>query len=727
MENKVKLNHILMLIWLWLISGVATGQQCGETLSEPLVQFDNSALIAKATQLQAQGTYLAAIRVLNYLLDERATQLSNEQIVLLRNQLGDAYLATQQLAKSQKELELSLKDAPQHLQAQIYNNLGNLYAVLGEYIQAQQTYDAALALTAKNTSLYFKLMANKIRTYLRQNDIPTAVEHLHLAAKFLLNANQDEQDMDLAFHLLTLSQLALQMQVPELSVYDMLQQVIKLTQNTNKKDEYLLSYAYGYLGQLYEQANRHVEAMQLTHRALFLAQEQPNLAYRWEWQRGRLLAAQDDDNAAISAYKRALAHLQPIKSRLMAGQRDIDNVFSARIKPVYFGLSDLLLRQASLARGEEKQRLLMQAIENIEQLKVAELQNHFQDECVTAKSTASTTDLNQPYLRHTAVFYPVLLADRTELLLNIYGKIHQISVDIDLDSLQNVVLDFQKNLQIRTQRTYLRQAWQLYDWLIRPLENLLINNNITTIVFIPDGILRAIPISALHDKKQFLIEKWAIATTPSLDLTRPQPLPRDDISVLLSGLSQSVQGFAALPNVPSEIQNISKLFSHSSVLMDEKFSIAGINNSLQQVPYVIIHIASHGKFGSNPQDTFLLTYDDKITMNRLENMLAAKTLGRAEVELLTLSACQTAVGDERAALGLAGVAIKAGAHSALASLWFVNDMATSMLITEFYRQVQDKNISKAEALRHSQLHLMQERDFKHPLFWAPFLLIGNWL
>ena len=114
-------------------------------------------------------------------------------------------------------------------------------------------------------------------------------------------------------------------------------------------------------------------------------------------------------------------------------------------------------------------------------------------------------------------------------------------------------------------------------------------------------------------------------------------------------------------------------------------------------------------------------------MNRLENLLQLSQSRDKPVELLTLSACQTAVGDERAALGLAGIAIKAGVRSALASLWFVNDEATSQLVIEFYKQLQNPALSKAQALQNAQKKLAAQRNFRHPAFWAPFLLIGNWL
>lgn len=141
-----------------------------------------------------------------------------------------------------------------------------------------------------------------------------------------------------------------------------------------------------------------------------------------------------------------------------------------------------------------------------------------------------------------------------------------------------------------------------------------------------------------------------------------------------------------------------------------------------------MHIASHGQFDRNPNNTFLLTYDDKLTLDKLQSLLGFSQIRENSVELLTLSACQTAVGDERAALGLAGVAIKAGAKSALASLWFVNDESTSQLIVEFYRNLLNQpQWSRAKALQQAQQKLAATLAYQHPAYWAPFLLIGNWL
>ena len=94
------------------------------------------------------------------------------------------------------------------------------------------------------------------------------------------------------------------------------------------------------------------------------------------------------------------------------------------------------------------------------------------------------------------------------------------------------------------------------------------------------------------------------------------------------------------------------------------------------------------------------------------------------MELLTLSACKTAAGDDRAALGLAGIAVKAGAKGTMATLWEIDHKATSELVVEFYRQLKT-GAPKLQALRNAQVKLMQR--YPHPYFWSPFLMIGNWM
>ena len=143
--------------------------------------------------------------------------------------------------------------------------------------------------------------------------------------------------------------------------------------------------------------------------------------------------------------------------------------------------------------------------------------------------------------------------------------------------------------------------------------------------------------------------------------------------------------------------------------------------------FPIVHIASHGQFSSDLDDTFILAADGKLTLERLDQLLGPLRFRDEPIELLTLSACQTAAGDDRAALGLAGVAVKAGARSALATLWYINDQASSELVAEFYRQLRAPSVSRATALQRAQIHLLDDPNYQHPAYWAPFLLINNWL
>ena len=196
--------------------------------------------------------------------------------------------------------------------------------------------------------------------------------------------------------------------------------------------------------------------------------------------------------------------------------------------------------------------------------------------------------------------------------------------------------------------------------------------------------------------------------------------------MLALGLTEAVQGFSALPYVASELATLQRLYS-AEVLLNQRFLLRSVEEELQEKPFSIVHIASHGQFDSDVTKTFVLTFDDKLTMDYLEQTVGRLRFREDALELLTLSACETAAGDDRAALGLAGVAIKAGARSALATLWFIDDQASSELVAEFYRQLQQPALSRARALQQAQLKLLRNWRYEHPAYWAPFLLLNNWL
>ena len=281
-------------------------------------------------------------------------------------------------------------------------------------------------------------------------------------------------------------------------------------------------------------------------------------------------------------------------------------------------------------------------------------------------------------------------------------------------------------LQLATGTSYLAPAQRLYDWFVRPYEPALRAAGVDTLVFVPDGALRTIPMAALHDGEDFLVRRYNLAVTPGLALTDPQPLDREAPKLLLAGLSESVQGFAALQHVEQELRSIEDIFG-GQVLLNDGFTSSSFDSRIEGEEFSIVHIASHGTFSGNADQSFILTYDGQISINELADLVRRTRFRDVPLEMLVLSACETASGDEQAALGLAGIAIKAGARSAVGSLWQIDDEATSTLMAQFYRELSDPRSSRAGALRMAQTMLLENDQFNHPFYWSPFLLISNWL
>jgi CHAT domain-containing protein len=393
---------------------------------------------------------------------------------------------------------------------------------------------------------------------------------------------------------------------------------------------------------------------------------------------------------------------------------------------VYFELADLLLRDSEQdVDPSHREAILREARDTVELFKVAELQDYFHDDCVQA-ARSQATGLER-VSKTAAVIYPIMLQDRLEILVSLPSGMVRKTVPVDAETLTEEIRAFRNFLEKRSTRQYLPHAKTLYGWLIRPIEPLWADSGIDTLVIVPDGALRTIPLAALHDGTQFLIKKYAVATTPGVTLTDPRPLDRKGIKLLSVGITEAVQDFPPLPHVSHELETIQQLFG-GTVLLNDNFRMSRVEQELKTQPYSVMHIASHGQFQSEDKDTFLLAFDGKMTMDKLEGYVGLLRFRKDPLALITLSACETAAGDDRAALGLAGVAIKAGARSALASLWFLDDEASSALVTEFYQQLHDDSVaSTAMALQRAQIRFLEHSEYNHPAYWAAFLLLNNWL
>ncbi len=492
-------------------------------------------------------------------------------------------------------------------------------------------------------------------------------------------------------------------------------------------DARTLSFALGHLGHLYELEQRLDEALSFTRRAIFAAQSIDALEslYRWQWQLGRQLAATGKLDDAIASYRQASGTLQPIRPAIAMAAADSSWSDEDPIRPLFFELADLLLQRASLTEEQPAAtQYLLAARDAIEAYKAAELRDYFKDECVDALQARLIKF--DSLVANTAVIYPILFPSRLELLVSLPSGLIRVAIPVSAEALTKEVRLFRRTVEKRTTREYLPHAQQLYDWLVRPLEPEFAKQRIATLVFVPDSALRTIPMAALHDGSTFLIDKFAVALTPGLTLTDPRPLNREKVRVLATGLTKAVQGFPSLPYVADEVETIRSLYT-SDQLMNQDFRAQRLEEELRDGRYGILHIATHGMFSTSAGDSFLLTFDEKLTMSTLDRLIGLFRFRKDPLELLTLSACQTGVGDDRAALGLAGVAIKSGARSALATLWFINDEASAALVSEFYRELRNPKLSKAQALQLAQQKLLADRVYEHPAYWSAFLLLNNWL
>jgi CHAT domain-containing protein len=426
---------------------------------------------------------------------------------------------------------------------------------------------------------------------------------------------------------------------------------------------------------------------------------------------------------ALTSYRRAVEELQSVRQDIPVEYRDGRSSYRITFGPVYLEYSDLLLRRAS-SDPAQATKLLREARDTIEELKGTELQDYFRDACVT--SFMAQRRSIETVAPGSAVIYPIALSDRLELLVSFGDELRQFTAHISVTNLRDEVARFRELLEKRTTNEYLVPARQLYDQIIRPLDPVLAAHRIDTLVIVPDYTLRTVPFAALHDGKGFLVDRYATAIAPSLHLTDPRPLNAATGTALVLGVSKSVEGYVPLPNVEREVAAVHDI-EGGQELLNDSFSRSRFEAELRRVPYNIVHIASHGQFGTDPSQTFVLAFDGQLTMDDLEAAIKFGDRRDKALELLILSACETASGDDRAALGLAGVALKAGARSALATLWYINDQSSGELVVNFHRSLQSGKISKAHALQEAQRALAADPRYAHPAFWAPFLLIGNWL
>lgn len=354
--------------------------------------------------------------------------------------------------------------------------------------------------------------------------------------------------------------------------------------------------------------------------------------------------------------------------------------------------------------------------------------------------------------KQAAILYAISRGDRLEIILvpPVGSPIRKTILEATPEVLFPVVNEFRREItdpRRQNMNHYFSSAKQLYDWIIGPVAEELENLEIDTILFSLDPGLRSLPVAALFDGEQFLIERYSLSLIPSFSLTAQSYIPLENSPVLAMGASQFTQK-APLPAVPLELTTIVEQTGSQQAFLNEEFTLENLLQQHEKDNFKIIHLATHAEFQSGDRtNSYIQLWDRQLNLDEM----TALQLDMPEVELLVLSACRTALGDREAELGFAGLAVKSGVKTAIASLWYVNDEGTLGLMTELYHHLNLVPL-KADALRQAQLAMLRQEvriesgrlihsqgaidlppelsdvgtyPLSHPYYWSGFTAIGS--
>lgn len=685
--------------------------------------------------LQAQLNQIQALQDLGYLrqAQQRLVQLmqtleqqpASPVKAIGQLNLGKVSRAEGNMLRSQRQLEAALLTAQSlnqpALTSTILLNLGHTFRGQGNPQKALGYYQQAHEI-APTPLIQFQVQVSRYDLLVVQKD-PAASK---IFQELQVQAQQLPSSREGIYAQLHLIETGLDSDLEEpQALLNLLSRIQSQAQELD--DLNAQSYVLGYQGRMYGQAQQWSQAVSLTEQALQRVQRQqaPEVLYQLAWQLGRYRHQLGNRQGAISAYLDAVAALRSLRGDLSTASDDVRFTFRDGVEPVYRELVALLL-EGDMNQAEAANNL-KQARKLIEDLQLNEIQDYFQDACVQAQPIEA--DQVDP---KAAVIYPIVLKDRVDVIVSIGTQpLRHYSTPIEPGQVDATVNQLLRSLTTplgSLQSSNLNKLKQVYDWVVGPAAKDLAQQDIETLVFVADGALRTLPLTTLYDGEQYLIEKYNVALSPGLDLLAPRPQERERVKLLVGGVSEARSGFPALPYVAKEIEKITSQIQNHDVLLNQDLTRDSLADYLTEVSSEVVHLATHAEFGASPEDTFILTWEGKLSIQAMASLLRSRSrASEVPIDLLVLSACETATGNSRAVLGIAGMAIRSGVRSTLAGLWSLDDQAAAAFMGHFYQALAQPNTTKASAFRQAQLALMKNPKFRAPYFWSPFVLVGNWL
>lgn len=573
----------------------------------------------------------------------------------------------------------------------------------------------AIAPTTKQSYQSVPSIINRTLTQLEQIQNVPVVQSIYYKLNFSQNLIKVYQDDDL--------KASVNQNLPSIAL-SLSQQALADAQKL--KNQRVISNAFGTLGRIYNLSGELSKAEHSFYNAMLLAQavQAWDIAYEWQWELGKLSRLLGKTEQANQFYAAAIKNLDKTRSDVITVNSEIQFAFKDKVEPLYHEYIDLLLTKSSFNKAN-----VQKAAEIQEQLNFAEVENFLR--CGRFISSALDSIPHRELKDVSTIIYLIKLEDRVEVLVKTPQDIHRHTVDFGLldEPISNLFELIPKPEFVDTQPSnFINYPQRVYQLLLAPIKQYLPPSG--ALGFVLDSYFQNLPLSMLSDGQQYLVQTYNISVSSSAEQLKQSFW--ESSGTLVGGVSQVAPSFndsnvpknlTPLPQVKVEIENIKKTNPSASTLIDAEFTSQSFKQMNEKHSFSTIHLSTHAQFSSDPNQTFVLAWDTPLNVKDLKGLLQNKN-NQANLDLLTLSACQTAKGDRRSFLGIAGIAAQAGARSILASLWLVDAESTSQLMSKFYEQLKAGH-TKAEALQLAQLSLLNSEKYGHPFYWSGFILVGG--
>lgn len=475
------------------------------------------------------------------------------------------------------------------------------------------------------------------------------------------------------------------------------------------------SFALLELGLLAEKSGEYEQALKYAYAAQLKAQSRFAFSslYRAQWLTGRIYQKIGNKEAAITNYREAIAALDAFNQGFteIDIERRLD--FQSQIEPLYREMLKLLLEESNLSQANLEETIFV-----VDKLRLAQLQQYFGDNCLSiSRESLPIEDVLTD--KNAVLINSIILDDRTHFVLQLPdGTLRHSQAEVGEAEITKIANEWYNHLKNADTQRFRTKAQDLYGLIIRPFEAELEQINPSTLIFVHDGLLRNLPMAALHDGEKFLAQKWASVSSLGLNFQSTASSEKK-LEALAFGLGVAREGWSELAYVESEINKLATLIGGHKFL-NEDFTRDKLAQSLKDERHSLVHLATHGYFGGIAENSFVLAYDQPLSALDLEDYLSQS---KEQIELLVLSACETAISSDRSALGLAGVALRGGVSSVLGNFWQVKDDEQVELMNAFYSNLLVTNFDQAQAVQRVQIAQIEQKA--PPAKWAALNLIEN--